>query len=594
MNEKNKTCLMAAYPDLYELYKDRISQHELVETNGFANIWINDRCLHSRYQPEVEAGRWVESLNIAENQDAISIIGLGLGYYLAPLQTKYPDKKLIIIEPDPEAFLAFLEVADATSALEDENIVFLVDKDPNTVKHLMEHYYKTGKISKVFFTQMPAYEHLHSQYIDLIYDQLRVNLKLTLANVATDLYFVNMWLFNVIQNIKNLSVDPDISCLSNRFEQKPVVIVSAGPSLEKQLPMLRDLQDKALIIAVGSAAAILDHHKIEAHIIMGLDGHPLEGNIFKSLKSSEPLFVYAHIIHHDAVAHYQGKKMWFVPTGEMRIPKMSEQLGIETPEIISGGSIAHTALAFAHWLKCDPIIMVGQDLAYTNSKLYASGATHETDGVNPSSHILEKDMYGEPIYTKAAFIHFRDWFEEYIAYLLNDIKIFNCTEGGLNIRGAQNRAFADVISEYCVERFDFKAKLAEAHHAGQLISESVFKDEIEKLKESLQDCKTLSEQRVKLLDKLLEDERYLSESYEAEFDHILELTEELEENLFYQIFLQHTGQIYQTWLSRTVQLEADKATEIGEKRRILLTGLANVYFEVDRYIAVSDEAMQLH
>lgn len=594
MNEINRDHLKRCYSDLYDRLEGRETHHELVLTNDFPNLWMEDRCMHSRYQPEVEASRWVESLIVTEEQDAISIIGLGLGYYLEPLLTKYPEKKFIIIEPDEDAFLAFLEVMDARTFLEDDNIVFIVGKDPNTVKILIDHYYHTGKIKKVFYTQLPFYERQYGDYIDEVYIQLKKMLQLSQANIATDVYFVDMWLNNVVSNIKYLPEHQNIICLKNLFKGLPCIIIAAGPSLDNQLPIIRTLYDKALLIAVGTAAGILDSHGIKPHVIMGLDGNITEANIFKALKNHDPLFLYAHMIHHEAISAYQGPKMWFTPSGEHRISKLTERLNLEVPEIISGGSIAHTALSLTNWLECDPIILVGQDLAYTNDKLYASGAVHESDGVDRSQYMLSEDIFGEPIYTKPAFLNFRNWFEDFIALKMENKNIYNCTEGGLNIRGARNRNFMEIIEKYCTESIDIDVKIRGALGEVSLISTEVFKEEIEELRHSLDQCKVLSRKRVKRLKDLLEKRQYENDNYQKKFDQIIKLTDEMDKNPFYQIFLENTGQISQTAINRTIHHEAELVEDVVEKRRILLYGLYRIYSEVDRYIEISIEALKRH
>lgn len=594
MNEINREHLKRCYFDLYDHLEEREMRYELVLTNNFPNLWVEDRCMHSRYQPKLEASRWVDSLIVADDQDTMSIIGLGLGYYLEPLLAKYPEKKFIIIEPDEDAFLAFLEVVDARTFLEDDNIVFIIGKDPNTVKILIDHYYHAGKIKKVFYTQLPFYERQYGDYIDEIYIQLKKILQITQANIATDVHFVDMWLNNVVSNIKYLPEHRNVVCLQNLFKGLPCIIIAAGPSLENQLPIIKTLYDKALLIAVGTAAGILDSHDIKPHFIMGLDGNITEANIFKALKNHDPLFLYAHMIHHEAVSAYQGPKMWFTPSGEYRISKLAERLGVEVPEITSGGSIAHTALALSNWLECDPIILVGQDLAYTNDKLYASGAVHESDGVDRSQYLLSEDIFGEPIFTKAAFLNFRNWFEDFIALKVENKTIYNCTEGGLNIRGAKNRKLTDIIEKHCLESIDFDEKICSALDEVSLISTEVFKEEIEELRRSLNQCKVLSRKRVKRLNDLIEKRQYENDNYQKKFNQIIKLTDEIDKNLFYQIFLENTGQISQTAINRTIHHEAELAEDLIEKRRILLYGLYRIYSEVNRYIEISIEALKRH
>jgi len=79
--------------------------------------------IHSNYYPQKEAERLIE--NFQSERDTIVVLGLALGYYLLPLINKYPEKKVIIIEPDKHLFNLFLTYNDL-SQLNQKNITFLI------------------------------------------------------------------------------------------------------------------------------------------------------------------------------------------------------------------------------------------------------------------------------------------------------------------------------------------------------------------------------------------------------------------------------------------------------------------------------------
>lgn len=591
MQSQNAKALKKHYPDLFKQLNTPAQELTIEMTGGHPNIHYEGRYLHSRFNPLQEASRWVEGIEIEEDMDAIFIVGIGLGYYLHSLRATFKEHKLILIEPDVDVFKLCLETTDISSFIEDENIVLLIGKDPNVVKVLIDFYYSQGKIKKVHYTQLPVYGVLYKEYIEEIYSQLKKVLKLSQANVATDIFFVDQWLENVIRNMKYLPQHQHVGILKDKFKNKPVVIVAAGPSLEKQFDLLRENQDKMLIVAVGTAAGILDRHGIRAHIFMGLDGNDSEAKIFKEIKSKDALFIYAHMIHHEAVESYDGPKMWFVPEGDHRITELCKRLKIDSASIVSGGSIAHTALAFCDWLECGPIMLIGQDLAYTNNQLYAPGAANPEDGMDKRLHILEKDIYGNPIYTKQAFLDFRNWFEDYIKYRMEGKVIYNCTEGGLNIKGAQNEKFSEIISEKCQESTDFIGIIDEVLADPSTEIKEKFDKKIPKLRKSLEELMDLSVRRIDKLAELLRADNFSNQAYKLRFDDILKTTKEFEKNEFYKIFIAHTGKIYQTAMNRVIHQNAEAVEVVDEKKRILLTGLLQTYVELHRYIIISKEAM---
>ncbi len=582
MLQDNLRSLKNHYTDLYHILmmEKELGECQLEKVNGYYNIAVNGKFIHSRYNPIVEASRWVEGLNIKEEEDSIFIIGLGLGYYLEFLLERYPNKKIIIVEPSKEIFLHFLEVQDATSYIENINIVFLVEKESNTIRTLFDHYIQNNKVKRVFYTELPVYKKMYNSYIDNIYDDVKKILLLLQGNLSTEICFSRRWLYNTLKNFKYVSSYNNIVSLENSFCDIPIVIVSSGPSLEKNMCFLKELYNRALIIAVGTAASILDSNGIVPHIIMGVDGNPSESTIFKKLSNHNPLFVYAHMIHFESLEVYSGDKMWMHLQGDHKLESIIEGLDLKYPSIVTGGSIANTALTFSHWLKAKTILLIGQDLAYTNQKLYAAGNAHEgQEELAEQGYILEKDIYGNPVYTKSAFLTFRNWFEDYVKIRIGDedIGLFNCTEGGLNIEGIPNLTFKEAIERYCTTTFNINDRIKEALEKNNTIPCDIVQSKSEEYKEQIKACLELSKERLEKIIEILNEETYEEENYTVVIDEILNITSEIEEIEFYKIFIESTGKMYYEAITREINRVLDDEKEEGKKRKIILEGLLKQY-----------------
>lgn len=593
MKEKNLQSLKIYYADLYEILMAHNDEgmYSLEKINENYNLFCENKYMHSRYNPVSEAIRWIDGLNIGE-EDTISIIGLGLGYYIEPLLSKYPSKKIIIIEPNKEVFSHFLSVRDVTSYIENKNIVFLVGKDSNYVRTLFDYYIQNNKIKKIFYTELPVYKKMYEKYIEEIYSELKKILLLLQSNISTEIYCSRLWLYNELINLKNIKKHNNISCFENIMNNIPVIIASAGPSLEKNMHLLKEVYDKALIIAVGTAASILDSHGIEPHIIMGIDGLPAESKIFKALRNNNPLFIYAHMIHYESIEAYSGEKMWISLQGEKKLENFFEKIGYQYPSIISGGSIAHTALAFGHWLKCSPIILIGQDLAYTGGKLYASGSAHQHDNVTKDNYIEEKDIYGNKVYTKKTLLTFKHWFEDYVKIKLGDTKIFNCTEGGLNINGIPNASFGEIVDQYCNEDHSIKDKISKALSKKNLVPSELYEEKFNEYKRELDACIELSEKRLERLVDILDKKIYKEESFDVKMNEILEITDEMEQVEFYNIFIEDTGKLYNDAITRSINQQIDFEDDIYMKREIITNGLLRQYSLVNDNLKIAKGAIE--
>lgn len=592
MKEKNLSSLKIHYTDLYEilLLHNNTQLYKLEKINEFYNLSFENKYIHSKHNPVNEAIRWVDGINV-EDEDTISIIGLGLGYYIEPILKKYPSKKIIIIEPSEEIFLHFLSIKDVTTYIENKNIVFIVGKDSNTVRSLFDYYIQSNKIKKIIYTELPVYKKLFINYIEEIYIELKKILSLLQSNISTEISFSRLWLYNTLTNLKHVKTHNNIKCFEDSMEDIPVVIASAGPSLEKNMHLLREVYDKALIIAVGTAASILDSHGIEPHIIMGIDGHPTESKIFKALRNYNPLFIYAHMIHYESIQVYPGDKMWISLQGEKKLECFFEKIGYECPSIVSGGSIAHTALSFAHWLKCSPIILIGQDLAYTDGKLYASGSAHQQDNVTRANYIEEEDIHGNKVFTKRTLLTFKHWFEDYVKIKLGDTKIYNCTEGGLNINGIPNVSFSEIINLYCNEDYRIKDKICRALANNSDVSNTLYEGKFNEYKEQLDVCMKLSKDRLEIIIEILDKELYKEESFDGKIREVLLITDEIEEIEFYNIFIENTGKLYIDAITRSINQQLENEDDIHSKRAIITNGLLTQYSFVNDNLKVAKGAL---
>ncbi|GAE90619.1 hypothetical protein JCM21531_4245 [Acetivibrio straminisolvens JCM 21531] len=98
---------------------------------------------------------------------------------------------------------------------------------------------------------------------------------------------------------------------------------------------------------------------------------------------------------------------------------------------------------------CDPIIIIGQDMAFTFGSMYAGEAPgtviNDNEDIQKRGYILAKDIYGNEVYTTRPFLAIRNWFEGYFEKVRDKIEIINATEGGLNISYARNETLEDAL-----------------------------------------------------------------------------------------------------------------------------------------------------
>lgn len=603
MLDKNLEMLQKYYPDLHQFVVSFKKTGKFVKgksKNGMTNLqYTSDDgmkiMLHSQYDPDREAKVWVNNI-ILDKEDSLVIIGLGLGYYLPYLRERYPDKKLIIVEPSLEIFYYSLKVQDLSTYFADDNIVFLVEYIPYMIATLLQEYVKSHKIKEFYISELPIYRRVYGEYIKNIYGDIQEQIRTITINMHTEIVFSKHWLSNLLKNLPSLTSCPSIKKLAGSFKGVPAVIVSAGPSLEKNMHILKQIYDKALIISVGSSANILERHGIIPHIVMGVDGGEGEANIFENLTNHNPLFVYANTVHHRAIESYNGKKMWLIMTAEKVMPQLDKQLDGGNPIIQSGPSVANVAFGFVDYLQCSPIMLIGQDLAYTNTKLYADGAVHQADQdlvekfKSNSSYVKMKDINGKDIYTKKPFLSMKKWFEDYVILFERNENVYNCTEGGLPIEGIPNSTFQHCVDEFCIRSYPIEEKLRKAYEEGEGINKEEVSNLMERIKEEIAEIVILSEERLKSLEKIKPDDL----CFDKDFSDIIKVGEKIEQTFTYDSIIKHSVDWYLNFQTRYAyeQMEKEKAQSTEEKRKSLLGDLLIQYAFIHDYIKLAKQAIE--
>lgn len=598
MLEKNLSVLLEEYSDLYYkilLKKEELEKSELIIEKDNYNIILENRKVHSVYNPQKEASRWVESIQIKEEINSIFIIGLGLGYYLDELILKFKDKKIIIVEPSLEAFYSMLKIRDITKLLKSPDIVFLVNLDTNSIRSLYDSFIQNNKIKNSFFTELPIYKTIYASYIDEVYNELKKIMLLLKGNVVTNALTAHKWVYNNFRNLKYLAQDLNINIIKDDFKKKPAILVSAGPSLAKHIETLKKLENKALIVAVGTAAAILDKHNVKAHMFMAIDGNKEETTIFKKIQDQSPVLVYAHMLHYQTLELYKGKRLNFLESRNNPFFNLMESMDMEYKDLLCGGTVANIALSLLSYLDCEPIVLVGQDLAFTDKKNHAEGTPHEgndlsKEDIAKKGLIKTEDIYGKEIYTDELFETYRNWFEDFRSIIDPSRKIYNCTEGGVSIKGIENRKLKDIIDEFFNADINFESILKSKImiEENNIFSEKDIKNKLEKkfiqYENELKKLNKLSKKRIEMLKELIDKSIVDGKFYQKNLDRALDITEKIEKIEVFDEFIRPVGKQFVDFISNSTANIMQQKESMKEKKKELLNGLLKQYVFYDESI----------
>ena len=251
----------------------------------------------------------------------------------------------------------------------------------------------------------------------------------------------------------NLSqIEYDGSRLRGAFEGIPAIICGAGPSLEKELPLLKTLEDRALIFGAGSGLTALTNGGVTPHFGGGLCPGGDEVNRFRRQSGHMVPLFFKTRLHPEALQLIQGPKIYCSPDPRPAIMEWLEgQMGIQGEMRISGELISSAMIDLVSKLGCNPILFCGLDLALTGGQLYSEGVSEERS--TDEERILTSDIYGKPIQTYYRWLDERDQLSTLIAER-SKTQWINCTEGGIGIPGVENRSLEEAVKEF--SRADYR------------------------------------------------------------------------------------------------------------------------------------------
>ena len=475
--ENNLKLLSKNNPKLAEKirkHNEFSSNFALVESkSGDPNLKKNDYFLHDMFDPEQEA---INFLNEIENKHSNSfnyIYGLGLGYLLKRFN-KTLKGLIIVYEHDLDVLRLTFELVDFSDELSNPK-VFIFDNlnDIETIypQHFFYKYEISTSVSKVY--KEHDFENAQNfinfvGYIHGIYD----------SNYKVYWRKHHSWVKSLTQNLKYIVKYDEVKALKNKFANKPAIVISAGPSLNKNIDFIAKYQNNFVIFCVGTALKTALKHGIKPDFICFVEFSPLSAKMIDEQDAINSNLILQVVTLTDIFERKSKNKFIFYADNDEASKWAAKKFGILQNEYINRGTVSVNALSSAKIMGCSPIVLTGQDLAYTNSQCYAEGSIYEdfklkenkvdTDDldaiikktncdvnqIKKRLNSLTKQLYkvkgqnGEILWAPGDYASFIKYFEEIAKEFSNQTKLINATEGGAQINGFENMKFIDVVETY--------------------------------------------------------------------------------------------------------------------------------------------------
>ncbi len=400
----------------------------------------------------------------------VVIFGLGLGHAVREVRAR-SSAPILVFEPEPGTLRSVLELGP--SDLGGSTIV-------TTFEELDAVWPQLVQEGSCHLVVTPGYAELYRAELDELHEHIAVLLADTDIIENTRQARFRNWLEHLFDNLHVLERTSPFLALRARYKNVPAFIVGAGPSLDRNVELLREAGEKGLVLAVDVAGRALDRHGVEPQVLVSLEALDLSKHMADLSFLSRVVRATSLTAHPSSVDLSAGHLLPF-HEGIRQFSPIAELTG--APGVLVGGSVSTVAFALAYELGCSPIVLVGQDLAYTGGATHAKDTPFDGCAVRIGDGAVEYEWndtvkavraastlgaapkqeqlfmvpaWGEPEATVAStpsFNAFRLWFEVFGEALAgSDTALVNATEGGSSIRGFRERTLREVLDELSPRR----------------------------------------------------------------------------------------------------------------------------------------------
>ncbi|MGI7599328.1 motility associated factor glycosyltransferase family protein [Campylobacter coli] len=376
--------------------------------------------------------------------------GFGNGILFKALLQNKNHQHIVVFEKDIEIIWIMFHILDFSHELQNSRLMVLQTSSLDI--EFFSNFCSSKpffQFSRIYFLELMShyYERFHEDILGLN-KKLAENFKNSIVSHGNDpkdaLQGIEQFVYNLPQMITHPSYKELLS--KRKGISDTAIIVSTGPSLTKQLPLLKKYASKATIFCADSSYPILAKHGIKPDYVCMLERTEITAEFFNhdfGEFDKDIVFVCAGVVHPKTI-EYLKNKTFIITQKVLAFPYYINLKNFCYAAV--GFSVAHTLSYLATYLSHKNIIFIGQDLAYAEN-----GNSHPDDYQNSANyesqmyeHILTIAYGGNgKVETHSIWLLFKNWFENEMIPNTRKMGIttYNCTEGGARIEGTIEKPF---------------------------------------------------------------------------------------------------------------------------------------------------------
>ena len=455
--------------------------------SGQYNLLLDGVPIHDTKDAVIEAKRVFSSVQHNTPNSTHIVFGLGLGYLFSEF-CENAKGKIILYEPNIEILRGVLEIVNFEKELSRLD-VYIVNDLPMLKKVFFTNYLGGTKVNLTFLNY---HKNFQKREIDALVSELRNFNTLGEAHDVVIKAKGKDFMDSAMTHFEKKIFIPELSVLENIFENKPALIVSAGPSLSKNIDFIKHNRNKFVIFCVGPAFKTLIRNGFTPDFLNIIETLPSESQI-SGVDTSNVNFI-CEPSTNSVFIERDFKRSFFTYSKENIANHWCANITEANAfKYETKGTVAYNALVSAKLLGCNPIIMVGQDLAYQDGYCYSkdspysglkcvinsqTGKPEIIVEENSKNHVNKENLFsdkylkkltneittiegvnGKTLLTSMHYALFAKYFEVFAAENQH-LTLINIS-GGANIKGFMNKLPDDVLT-FFTENIDVEGTLKKA------------------------------------------------------------------------------------------------------------------------------------
>ena len=433
--ESNLSALDKSNPDLKKKLEEYHQRYEKENANGTWNgkhhlemtnygsytlAGQDDRGIyyyHSNVNPETEAMDFAKYYYDIE-QDTYLIWGLGLAYHVKEMFRIDNGITMKVFESDLDVIYHCFMANPFPEILSSPNFSLVYDPDFTQIVSALGN-------TENFIIHSPSLRHINNAKVReqmeqfFIRDSGKRNVKVLFES-------------NSRENFRNL--DGYVDELEPEFMGKDIVIVAAGPSLDKNVELLKSKKPGTIIMAVETVFRKLLSLGIDVDYMIVTDANSRIYSHIAGLEDRQVPMLYLSTAFKGYAKNYKGKKYLICQDGYDKAEQLAKENGWNLYD--TGGSVSTTALDVCIRLKCKSIAFIGLDLAYTDNLAHAAGAARREAG-NTEDMQQVPAIGGGTVPVSRVFMIYNQWIANRVKKEDVTMQIYDATEGGAVIPGLE-------------------------------------------------------------------------------------------------------------------------------------------------------------